>query len=56
LSATHEPWNTDDAVALFAAVLYHGLIAMSDQAKPARTETVIETATKFKNHLNGEKK
>lgn len=51
---THEhdnPWNTEATVALFMAVLYHGLSSLAAKAVPARTDTVVATAERFQRHL-----
>jgi hypothetical protein len=46
------PWVDERAVALFAAVIHHGLSNTSPKSIPAGADKVIETARKFEHYLN----
>jgi hypothetical protein len=46
------PWLDERAVALFAAVVHHGLSNTSPKSIPAGADKVIETAKKFENYLS----
>lgn len=41
-------------VALALAVMHHGLSNLAEGSIPSRTDTVLETASMFERHLNGE--
>ena len=47
------PWETEASVALFMAILYHGLSSLAATAVPARADTVLSTADKFLDYLDG---
>lgn len=46
------PWNRPETVALALAVLHHGMSNWAERSIPPRAETVIDTAAKFKRHLD----
>ena len=48
-------FSDDEEMALFLAVLYHGLSSLHERAIPAKAETVVKTADLFVNHLRSKK-